>query len=175
MTSQLLSVLLMILLVAVKRIAAQTNDYNTRTVSCDTGQGTEQAYNSIESLQADIDDELDRLEAGVKEPEDSYRFVLCANTNFAFSEEEVVLNPVLDNINIQCGFPPRTSNECVFTGGFNQVFLSNTDDSNFPVERFTMTAVTFEEFTGAAIAGRASPNTEIIVIDPLFQVSECWA
>jgi len=149
--------------------ATQSNDYNTRADFCDTGGGENRAYASLAALQADIDEERERIDNNERDPPLSvYSFVLCADTEFVVEEDEA-LGPSLDNIQIQCGLPPLLSNNCTFSGNDFQVFVDDFAETENPVTEVFLTGITFSDFEEAALSGRASDITKVTFINTRFQ------
>ena len=144
---------------------AQNNDYNTRAVDCPDGT---RGYNSLASLQQDIDDERARVLGGDSAAA-QYQFTLCPDQNYPVSDPLV---PALDNIVIGCGDNLDVMNNCRFDGGNVQVDVQSFQDSSFPVQAVTLQGITYQNFNDAALAGSATSATEVFLSSTSFEVSK---
>ena len=142
-------------------------EFQQTTVDCSGSPGVT-GYVSIEAMNEDMMRELAQIGGG-KQPEESYRFILCPNTVFDASNGTLV--PLLNGAMFLCGTDGSRANQCELNGGATQVSIEDTLLDGYTVNRIAFMGITHREFTGAGIGGGASSNTTVILDQVDFTVS----
>lgn len=125
-------------------------------------------YTSIAHLNADIQEEIDRIEnVPILQPESSYIYTLCPHTVFVGDER---LTPLLDNSTFLCGNMGDSKDKCTLMGGSVQV---NIIDSpyQYQINRLFFRGLTFSNFTSYGVAASASSQTRAEFHDCHWRVS----
>lgn len=138
----------------------------SRTEQCG-GEDSLEGYTSIEDINSDMQDELERIEDG-DDALDVYNFILCPNTEFDAARGP--LQPVLNGAVFWCGEFGNLSDNCTFTRGSSQVRIQDSQISDYKLESLEFRGLTFQQFTYASIAAEASQNTTAKFIDCHWKV-----
>ena len=134
---------------------------------------TGSCFNTLGAINNVMQTELARIQTGAT-PQESYVYNLCANTFFDATSEP--LEPALNNAMFVCGDNGSRSNRCVVVGGNQQVRISDSLVSGFPLQEVHFMGITFSAFeangqmTGASIAAYASSATTATFSDCTWQV-----
>ena len=131
-------------------------------------------YNNLGDLNEDIQREVDRIASG-GQASPSYEFVLCPNTLFDPSSAQLL--PKLSNSTFVCGSSGLRSDNCIFLGGSEQIFIEDSDIDGYPLQALSFLGITFTQFegnsasTGSSVTVRSTDSTEIDFRDCLWSVS----
>jgi hypothetical protein len=144
-------------------------DVNARVVSCPSD-ATVLGYTSIDDINQDQFDELNRIREGTTEPKPLYSFILCPKTTFDASETS--LNVVLSGSVFSCGsdMKPSSSSDCTIQGGMSQVYMADLALPNYRLESATMIGLTFEHFNGTSFDIRATETLSLTLMDIVWKV-----
>lgn len=143
--------------------------FTTRHASAQTAP----CFNTLGAINSEMQTELIRIQNGAT-PQASYLYNLCANTFFDATSER--LEPVLNNAMFVCGDNGNRDNRCVIVGGNQQVKITDSLVSGFPLREVTFMGITFSAFetngemTGASIAAFASTATTATFTECTWQV-----
>lgn len=124
------------------------NDVNERAVPCPEDPN-QIGYKHTVDIMADQQTELERVANG-EAPRKPYVFPLC--NRFKFQIKQEVLQILLDEISIVCGYNGAKEELCVLDGGAVQVEISQ-DTMDREVKFY---GITFQGFTMAAIQAHAA-------------------
>jgi hypothetical protein len=149
--------------------SATAQDVNARAVTCPSDP-TVIGYTSIEDINQDQFDELERIREGTVEPRPLYSFILCPKT--VFDASETTLNVVLSGSVFSCGsdMSPNSGWECSVRGGISQVYMADLALPNYRLESATMIGVTFEYFNGTSFDIRATETLTLTLMDIIWKV-----
>lgn len=146
---------------------ASAQDFQQNVVVCRNADGV-MGYESIAGINEDMMRELALL-AGGKQPESSYRLILCPNT--VFDASNATLTPLLNNVMFLCGENGSRENGCEFRGGTAQVAIEDSIIDAHKVNTVSIMGLTFTGFTGTSIGGGGSSNVTVNLDMVEFAVS----
>lgn len=136
---------------------------------CEIG-SNEVGYASIAALNADMVAEFTKIVDDGQDPQDTYTFNLCSDTEFDATDEPI--RPILDNSFIVCGADGSSSNGCQVTGGLTQVeMLVPSTDSQYEVSAVTIMGIQFEDFKNESISAYAAAPATLNFRDVQWTVS----
>lgn len=127
-----------------------------------------QGYTTITQINRDMQAELDLI-AGGQPAQMGYTFTLCPDT--AFDATEMALTPLLNNATFVCGRSGSSGDNCLIFGGQEQIRIESSTDASVPIEVVGFFGLSFVNFTGTAVAARASSATTANFLDARFLVS----
>jgi hypothetical protein len=137
----------------------------SETVTCrDNSLG----YDSIDSLNADIDAEVARIIDGGT-PEEAYLYRLCPGSTIMMEGKSLM--PKLDGSVFQCGDGGLLADDCRLQGGSDQVIINNSAIPGYSLNDVRFVGVTFTGFTNSAVSGNALYTTTTTIEDSLINVS----
>ena len=124
-------------------------------------------YTNLANLQTDIDTEFDRIVAGGT-PEDSYVLLLCPQTTFDTSGDD--LEPKLNNCVFSCGATGDVTENCVFSGGNQNIRVRDPATDGYVFETMTFQGITFTQFNSRSINLSGQAPTEAIFQSCVWEV-----
>lgn len=151
------------LLLPIHLALAQNPEVNTRVVDCPNSVPPMMGYDQISSINSDQQEELQRIQNG-SPPRPPYVFRLCPNTQFDASTA-APLNVLLSGSMFTCGPNTASTDNCVISGGVNQVLIEDSTIDGYSLDRTSFVGITFEGFTGASVNGFASFGTTATFMD----------
>jgi hypothetical protein len=146
----------------------------TRVTTVTLAQATE-CFATIGALNNVMQTELIRIQNGAA-PKDTYTFNLCNNT--FLDAKSAILEPVLSNAFFVCGDDGQRQNNCVITGGTEQVRISESTVIGYPLQQLTFMGITFTSFqsnngmTGTSITAAASSAATALFTDCSWSVRQ---
>lgn len=124
-------------------------------------------YTSVAALNADIDTELGRIAAGGTTGQEMYRLILCPGTTFDTSSGSLL--PRLNQATYTCGENGNVSDECIFSGGTENIRIEDPSIEGYTVNTMTFVGMTLTAFTGRSVELLASAPTEAVFMNCLWQ------
>jgi len=145
---------------------AQNPEVNTRTIDCADSSPPLVGYDRIQDIRNDQLEEYERIENGQVPPRPPYVFRLCPNTVFSMDEPLEIL---LSGMTVTCGPNLRSSDSCVFQGGFEQVIINEPTIDGYTFEMASFVGVTFDGFSGSSISAFAAAPATFSCQDCVWQ------
>ena len=145
---------------------AQFDNFPPSTAPCPSDAGID-GYTSIADMNADMQTELDRIENDGDDGS-TYNLVLCPETTFDTSTEP--LTPLLDGVTFSCGDFGSVNENCVISGGSQNVDIQPPSIDNYDLEMVSFQGITFEQFTDRSINHEAGSDTNVEFVNSIWQV-----
>ncbi|KAL3924656.1 MAG: hypothetical protein SGILL_000908 [Bacillariaceae sp.] len=123
-------------------------------------------YTTIANLNADIDQEITRIQGGGT-PQTLYNIVLCPGTTFDTTAAPLL--PRLDAATFTCAGTGNVNDECIFSGGEVNVRIEDPGIQGYTINAINFLGITFTDFTGYSIELLGSAPTEAIFMNCLWQ------
>jgi hypothetical protein len=166
MTRRVSSILITCLAIALPLLSIDAQSLGPGAGPCPSDT-TQTGYTSISDLNADMNNELARIDIGGDQP-GSYFIVLCPQTTF--STEVEALQPALDGATFSCGDSGSVTQQCVFSGGSENIRILDPPIDNYQVSTMNFVGITFEGFTSQSINLGATAPTAAVFMDIIWQV-----
>jgi hypothetical protein len=158
--------LLLLVAVILRPINCQFPSFSPSAAPCDNAP-TIVGYDTITELNSDMQLELDNIiGTGTPSPE-PYVLILCPQTTFDTSVEALL--PILNGATFICGTTGAVSQECIFSGGNEQVRIRDPDGLDI-FNAINIIGVTFTNFVEVSVSAGATAPAQASFLNCIWQV-----
>lgn len=130
-----------------------------------------QGYTSVADINSDMAEELREIvEENKPQNQGGYDYLLCPSTTLDVGDP---LLPVLDNVRFICGENGAVTDQCILSGGSQQIVIQNPEnvDNSFVFNLVSFVGVTFENFSQRSLSLEADAPLQASFLNCVWQVS----